>query len=67
MRFVLTCNSHLRYRLPVSVMAQPGRPLTVVRGGSWNNNPDNVRSAIRNRNTRDNQNNNLGFRVARTL
>jgi RNA-directed DNA polymerase len=39
----------------------------VVRGGSWNNNPQNLRSANRNRNTTDNRNNNLGFRVARTL
>jgi hypothetical protein len=39
----------------------------VVRGGSWNNNPENLRSAIRNRNTTDNRNNNLGFRVGRTL
>jgi formylglycine-generating enzyme required for sulfatase activity len=36
----------------------------VVRGGSWNNNGRNVRSAIRNRNTPDNRNNNLGFRLA---
>jgi hypothetical protein len=33
----------------------------------WNNNPENLRSANRNRNTTDNRNNNLGFRVARTL
>ena len=36
----------------------------VVRGGSWNNNGMNVRSANRNRNTPDNRNNNLGFRLA---
>jgi len=36
----------------------------VNRGGSWNNNPWNCRSANRNRNTPDNRNNNLGFRVA---
>jgi len=39
----------------------------VLRGGSWNNNPRNLRSANRNRNTTDNRNNNNGFRVARTL
>jgi RNA-directed DNA polymerase len=39
----------------------------VVRGGSWNNNPQNLRSANRNRNTTHNRNNNLGFRVGRTL
>ncbi|KAB2875763.1 MAG: hypothetical protein F9K38_14375 [Pseudorhodoplanes sp.] len=38
-----------------------------MRGGSWNNNPRNLRSANRNRNTADNRNNNNGFRVARTL
>ncbi|HOH28182.1 MAG TPA: SUMF1/EgtB/PvdO family nonheme iron enzyme, partial [Candidatus Hydrogenedentes bacterium] len=36
----------------------------VLRGGSWNNNPDNLRSANRNRNNPDNRNNNNGFRVA---
>jgi RNA-directed DNA polymerase len=39
----------------------------VLRGGSWNNNPQNLRSANRNRNTTDNRNNNIGFRVGRTL
>jgi len=38
----------------------------VLRGGSWNNNPRNVRAANRNRNTTDNRNNNNGFRVAST-
>ncbi|NJL40588.1 MAG: hypothetical protein HC840_03445 [Leptolyngbyaceae cyanobacterium RM2_2_4] len=35
----------------------------MLRGGSWNNNPRNCRSANRNRNLRDNRNNNIGFRV----
>ncbi|MBM4093652.1 MAG: hypothetical protein FJ276_30240 [Planctomycetes bacterium] len=35
----------------------------VNRGGSWNNNARNCRSANRNRNDPDNRNNNLGFRV----
>ena len=39
----------------------------VLRGGSWNNKPRNLRSADRNRNTTGNRNNNNGFRVARTL
>jgi retron-type reverse transcriptase len=39
----------------------------VLRGGSWNNNPRNLRSANRNRNTTDNRNNNNGFRVGSTL
>ena len=39
----------------------------VLRGGSWNNNPQNLRSANRNRNTTDNRNNNIGFRLGSTL
>jgi RNA-directed DNA polymerase len=39
----------------------------VARGGSWNNTPENLRSAYRNRNTPGNRNNNLGFRVGSTL
>ena len=35
----------------------------VLRGGSWNNNPQNCRVANRNRNTPTNTNNNNGFRV----
>jgi Sulfatase-modifying factor enzyme 1 len=35
----------------------------VLRGGSWNNNQDNARSADRNRNNPNNRNNNIGFRV----
>jgi formylglycine-generating enzyme required for sulfatase activity len=35
----------------------------VLRGGSWNNNQDNARSANRNRNNPNNRNNNIGFRV----
>jgi len=38
----------------------------VNRGGSWNNNARNCRSANRNNNTPDNRNNNLGFRLAST-
>jgi formylglycine-generating enzyme required for sulfatase activity len=39
----------------------------VLRGGSWNNNPQNLRSANRNRNQPDNRNNNIGFRLASTI
>ncbi|MGZ0018028.1 hypothetical protein [Nitrosomonas sp. wSCUT-2] len=38
----------------------------MVRGGSWNNKPQNVRSANRNRNNTDEANNNQGFRIAST-
>lgn len=37
----------------------------VIRGGSWNSNARNVRSAYRNRNEPDERNDNLGFRLAR--
>ena len=33
------------------------------RGGSWNNNAHNCRTANRNNNTPDNRNNNIGFRL----
>ena len=36
----------------------------MLRGGSWNNNPQNCRAANRNRNAPANRNNNYGFRVA---
>jgi formylglycine-generating enzyme required for sulfatase activity len=39
----------------------------VVRGGSWVNAPQNLRSAIRGRNTTDDRYLYLGFRVGRTL
>ena len=38
----------------------------VLRGGSWNNNARNTRSANRNNNVPDNRNNNIGFRLAST-
>ena len=38
----------------------------MIRGGSWNNKPENLRSANRNRNNPDNRNNNLGFRLAQS-
>jgi len=37
----------------------------VLRGGSWNNNGRNCRSAYRNNNDPSNRNNNIGFRLAR--
>jgi hypothetical protein len=44
--------------------AMRGRSFFVIRGGSWNNEPDNVRSANRNRNTPTKRNDNIGFRCA---
>ncbi|MFM6058740.1 MAG: SUMF1/EgtB/PvdO family nonheme iron enzyme [Microcystis sp.] len=35
----------------------------MLRGGSWNNNPENCRCAYRNRNNPDNRNNNIGLRL----
>ncbi len=35
-----------------------------LRGGSWNNNADNARCAYRNDNNPDNDNDNIGFRLA---
>ncbi|MCB1909751.1 MAG: SUMF1/EgtB/PvdO family nonheme iron enzyme [Rhodocyclaceae bacterium] len=37
----------------------------MLRGGSWNNHPQNCRAANRNNNSPDNRNNNIGFRVCR--
>ena len=38
----------------------------VIRGGSWNNNPANLRVANRNNNDPSNRNNNVGFRPTNT-
>ena len=38
----------------------------VIRGGSWNNEPRNVRCANRNNNEPANRNNNVGFRLVRS-
>jgi formylglycine-generating enzyme required for sulfatase activity len=50
----------------VIVGLDPQTTNRVLRGGSWNNNTNNVRSSNRNNNTPDNTNNNIGFRVAST-
>jgi formylglycine-generating enzyme required for sulfatase activity len=47
-------------------MGVEGGSNRVNRGGSWNNNASNLRSANRNNNSPDNRNNNLGFRLAST-
>ena len=41
--------------------------IRVLRGGSWNNKPNNLRCANRNRNNPDNRNNNNGFRCVKSL
>ena len=51
------CGAHL---------APPRSARGVLRGGSWNNNPQNLRAAYRNNNP-DNRIFLIGFRVARTL
>jgi hypothetical protein len=38
-----------------------------LRGGSWNNNQQNLRCSARNNNHPNNRNNNVGFRVVRRL
>jgi formylglycine-generating enzyme required for sulfatase activity len=40
-----------------------GQPIRVLRGGAWNNNPQNARAASRNRNEPTNRNNRLGARL----
>ena len=55
-----------RFDPAITLEAWTGPCRRVVRGGSWNNNPENLRSANRNRNNTDNRNNNIGFRLGRT-
>jgi len=38
----------------------------VIRGGSWNNDAQNLRSANRNNNDPENRNDNVGFRLVST-
>ena len=58
---VLNC----RVNINIGRMSEKGAN-RVNRGGSWNNNARNCRSANRNNNTPDNRNNNLGFRLLST-
>jgi hypothetical protein len=44
-----------------------GQAKELLRGGSWNNDPRNCRSAYRNHNSPDNRNNNLGFRLVSSM
>jgi formylglycine-generating enzyme required for sulfatase activity len=54
---------HTGARVPEDGLGMTLNAPRVLRGGSWNNNPVNCRSANRNRNAPDNRNNNNGFRV----
>ena len=65
LRHAIFWGSRFDPRLTPEAWTAPCR--RVARGGSWNNTPENSRSAYRNRNTPDNRNNNLGFRVGSTL
>lgn len=40
---------------------------SMIRGGNWNNDPQNVRVSYRNNNSPGNRNNNIGFRVLSSL
>ena len=57
--------AYVRWPLAARLKRRQRRTSRVLRGGSWNNNPTNLRSAYRNNNTPDNRNNNVGFRVVR--
>jgi formylglycine-generating enzyme required for sulfatase activity len=51
-------------KYPLSHVTDPEGPSNrVLRGGSWNNNARNIRSANRNRNNPDNRNSNIGFEL----
>jgi len=56
--------------LKTGEVMNPRGPLSgdyrILRGGSFNNNPIYTRAANRNRNTPENSNNNIGFRVSST-
>jgi hypothetical protein len=43
------------------------QPQRALRGGSWNNNGRNYRSAYRNHNERDNANRNIGLRLVQLM
>tara|TARA_B100001964_G_scaffold244304_1_gene325226 strand:- start:819 stop:2009 length:1191 start_codon:yes stop_codon:yes gene_type:complete len=56
---------HLREKIFNSIAFTRGAgKKKVLRGGSWNNKPKNLRATNRNRNKPDKRNNNNGFRIA---
>ena len=50
----------------ISALGIKGWPLRVLRGGGWNNNGHNCRSAARINNDPNNENHNVGLRVVST-
>ncbi len=60
--FVRTANRTARRGTPLPHTGTNGSGAEALRGGSWNNNPQNVRASNRNRNEPANRNNNIGFR-----
>jgi len=52
---------------PYQDSVKPKQSFRVLRGGSWGNDPQNLRSADRSRNRPDLRDDDAGFRVARTL
>ncbi len=65
LRYAIFWGGRFDPRLSPEAWTAPCR--RVVRGGSWNNNPQNLRAANRIRNTTGNRNNNIGFRAGSTL
>ncbi|KAA0230092.1 hypothetical protein EDS67_08620 [candidate division KSB1 bacterium] len=59
-RSLQTARAVIRYYSKRAAIVGSNR---VLRGGSWNNNAQNCRSANRNWNSPDNRNNNIGFRL----
>jgi hypothetical protein len=57
----------MEFRWRTSSAERDGLNMAVIRGGSWNNNPQNLQSANRNNNKPTNRNNNNEFRCAKTL
>jgi len=58
------CASAFREQVLHHALMNVCHPDRVNRGGSWNNEPQNCRAAVRNNNTPTNRNNNIGFRLA---
>jgi hypothetical protein len=55
--------AYMRWPFDPRLRRRRRRTNRVLRGGSWNNDPDNLLSSNRNNNHPDNRNDNIGFRV----